>query len=108
MKIIPSRDPSRLALLWAQSAARSFQRLTSVDPDKEPSPEQVKGFIDGLKRRTVPYPAHGTDLPGIRPCFNKDYEAGYTAGESFADAAEVFTHPEVAEKWLPMKFESLS
>lgn len=103
MKVISSKDPSRLALLWAQSAAKTFARLADMDPNKGPDPDNLRGFIDGLRRRVVPYPDAQAGLPGIRPEFGKSYERGYDAGEAFADAAEIFNHPEVAAKWLPLK-----
>jgi hypothetical protein len=103
----PDRDPTRLALLWAQGAAKAFARLADMDPGKPPDPDNLRGFIDGLRRREVPYPDPTAHLPGIRPEFGKSYERGYDAGEAFADAAEIFNHPEVAEKWLPLKLSKM-
>ena len=97
------KDPSRLALLWAHSAAKAFAKFKELNESGEaPNTDNLRGLLDGLARRTIPHPLPG--VPAIRPEMGLQYVRGYDSGEAFAKAAEVFTDPEVVGRWIePLK-----
>lgn len=78
-----------LATKWARSAAKSFGKFKDASEGGMPlDPDNVRGFLDGLARRTIAHPH--PHIPPIRPEMGINYVRGYEAGEDFARGYDVF------------------
>ncbi len=102
-----SRDSLEEEVFRAR-ASRSLVRFVKQLPDAirkigdiadhinaKPAAKQqafARGLLDGLDRKTVPYPT-GDPVPPIRPDHTRSYEAGYDMGEVIARAAEIASDP---------------
>ncbi len=93
MSTEPTQAEIRLAIPWARDLAKKIRQLKGMNAKQ--CERTLAGLVDGMALRTVAYPGNpegkkdGSNIPGIRPAFDVDYERGYDVGESFARAATV-------------------
>lgn len=66
---------------WLADFKKKIRILKGMD--KQRRERVLNGLVDGMALAAVSYPGR-TDLPGIRPEFDPDYEAGYDVGETWA------------------------
>ena len=73
-----------------KTLAKVLPKYLKEMPTRKDTGEAALGFIDGLRRATIPHPSGG--VPPIRPNYNKDYSLGYDFGEFLMNVGNCLTN----------------